>query len=94
MLKNKGLSRFINGDYAWAMQEAMMIAYANPNYTLAKLEVALKNEKAAFLNTIEHFSINTGSLYQSKHSRHFDWQDDRGSATPISIYHLWKTRPT
>ena len=32
---NKGISRFIEGDYGWAMQEGMMLAYARHGYTLA-----------------------------------------------------------
>src|SRR5262249_47631890 len=31
---DKGLSRFIDGEYAWAMQEGMMIAYAVTGYQL------------------------------------------------------------
>ena len=31
-----GLCRFVNGDYAWAMEEAMMLAYARDGRTIAK----------------------------------------------------------
>ena len=89
----KGLKRFVNGDYAWAMQEGMMLAYVHPNYKLSKLEIELKSYKTGFLNTINHLFVNEEDLYKSKHSRHFEWIENRGSATPINIYHLWKTRP-
>ena len=31
---NSGISRFIDGDYAWAMQEAMMLGYVRHGYTI------------------------------------------------------------
>lgn len=30
----KGLKRFVDGDYAWAMQDAMMVGYVSIPYTL------------------------------------------------------------
>ena len=31
---NKGISRFVDGDYGWAMQEGMMLGYVRHGYTL------------------------------------------------------------
>ena len=33
----KGLYRFVNGDYAWAMQEALMVGDVHSNYTFGRL---------------------------------------------------------
>src|ERR1035441_3170555 len=39
---DKGIIRFVRGDYAWAMQSAMMIGYARAGYTIIpKLSDAL-----------------------------------------------------
>jgi len=35
-----GLIRFVRGDYAWAMQEAMMLAYARNDRTIERFSVA------------------------------------------------------
>src|SRR5260370_10604213 len=45
---NDGILRFVNGDYAWALSEALMIGYASPGYTLPnKLTDALAERKIA-----------------------------------------------
>src|SRR6185369_4391316 len=38
-----GLIRFVNGDYAWAMQNALMVGYVNGNYSFDKLAAVLGN---------------------------------------------------
>ncbi len=89
----KGLIRFINGDYAWAMQEGMMIAYSCQNYPLAKLEIELKSNKQKYLNTLNYSTLSDNTISQSKHKRIFDWPEKRGTACPINVYHLWKFKP-
>jgi hypothetical protein len=88
-----GLNRFVNGDYAWAMQDALMVGYAHPSYNQKKLATEFNSSKTFFLNIIAHSQIEANRLCESKHSRYFDWLDNRGKACPIKIYHLWKECP-
>ncbi len=41
----KGLTRFIVGDYAWAMQDALMVGYVAPNYSFKHLSTTLDDQK-------------------------------------------------
>lgn len=85
----KGLRRFVDGDYAWAMQDAMMIGYASTPYTLNKLSTTLSNKKndAAFKMIDEEH--RDGEHYSSTHNRDFFWLQNSGVACPIKILHLW-----
>ena len=86
----KGLLRFINGDYAWAMQDALMIGYVAEPYSLDKLASELENSKRnAFLKTINHAAPLEEGLYRSKHGRTFKWFGNHGKACPIEVSHLW-----
>lgn len=95
---DSGLVRFVQGDYAWAMQEGMMLAYARDGRTIAgHLIPAMEEEKRmACLATVElprarrtpkepHAEL----IYTSKHRREFAWPDNKGNASDITIYHLW-----
>lgn len=89
----QGLVRFVNGDYAWAMQQAMMLGYAREPYIFSKLKQELDNEKGKIpLNTQTHELIAGGKLYKSTHKRQFPWPDARGEASPIDVYHQWLPR--
>lgn len=87
---NKGLLRFVNGDYAWAMQDALMIGYVTGHYPFNKLASVLDdgNNNAA-LKTAGHSSIDEYAIYRSNHKREFEWPESRGTACPISISHIW-----
>ena len=41
----KGLMRFVDGDYAWAMQDAMMVGYTKEPYSLKSSLLFLKTAK-------------------------------------------------
>jgi hypothetical protein len=87
---NKGLIRFINGDYAWALQDALMVGYIKGQYSFKKLASVLDDDKkSATLKTTNHFEIDEYAIYRSNHKREFDWPENRGHACPISISHLW-----
>lgn len=92
---DKGIVRFIRGDYAWAMQQAMMLGYVRNDFTIPRnLQPILKNR-------LRHVQLGQptplelvcnsgeGELYVSSHIRSFDWPDDRGSATKIQLFHSW-----
>ena len=85
----KGLKRFIIGDYAWAMQDALMIGYTIGPYSFEHLSSVLGAQKSAELNTIEHFRIEELGVYRSNHVRRFEWLENRGNASDISLTHLW-----
>lgn len=95
-----GLLRFVDGRYAWAMQEGLMLAYVRDGRTIAgHLVPAMRKASQAGLRTVEP-PTTTGmpgagalpdaeALHRSRHRRGFPWPDGKGQATDITIYHLW-----
>lgn len=95
-----GLIRFVRGDYAWAMQEGMMLAFARNRRTIANHLIPAMAESARMksLHTLElpisatSTTAATGTaeaVHISRHRRPFPWLDGKGRATDITIYHLW-----
>lgn len=96
-----GLIRFVRGDYAWAMQEAMMLAYARDGRTIAGHLIPAMNEAArktslatirapeGCLATAAAACPEAEAVHISEHRRGFPWPDGKGPATNISVYHLW-----
>ncbi len=96
-----GLIRFVRGDYAWAMQEGMMLAYARNRRTIAEHLIPSMEETARmnFLHTLELPAAATSTaaaatdtaeaIHISRHKRPFPWLHGKGQATDITIYHLW-----
>lgn len=96
-----GLIRFVRGDYAWAMQEAMMLAYARDGRTIArhlipamtkaarKTSLATIQVAEACLATAAAACAEAEALHVSQHRRDFQWPHGKGPATNISVYHLW-----
>ena len=89
----KGLVRFVNGDYAWTMQDALMVGYTKTPYSLKKLASVLEGDKkSAPLWTTDHFVVDKHAIYRSDHKRGFEWPESRGQACGISVAHLWLPR--
>jgi hypothetical protein len=98
---DKGLSRFVEGDYAWAMGEAMMIGYARAGRTIPKhlVPAMQKPDRFEALKTTElpkpvEVSEAVGTeraetLHASRHRRGFPWPYDKGPASEIVMYHSW-----
>lgn len=99
---NQGMQRFVNGDYAWAMQEALMIAFSRHGRTVDQhlLPAMRKRESIKKLRTLKmpsHIAeseLNTSTkkattLHYSQHHRNFTWRENKGNATPITLYHSW-----
>ena len=85
-----GLIRFVNGDYAWAMQNALMIGYVKKPYSFEKLASALDSDNANVdLKTINHSFTSELAIYCSNHKREFEWPEDCGPACQVEISHLW-----
>jgi hypothetical protein len=96
---NLGLSRFINGDYAWAMQEGMMLAYTRQEHTLSAslcsvmahdplyTALGLPSELALVPNCQSYTYAEL--LHVTCHQRAFYWPDGKGPAGLIRIFHSW-----
>lgn len=96
-----GLIRFVSGDYAWAMQEAMMLAYARDGRTiLGHLIPAMTDtDRMTSLETIQppeacretaaSACSEAEAVHISVHRRNFTWPHENGAATDITVYHLW-----
>ncbi|MDO9452249.1 MAG: hypothetical protein Q7J29_05255 [Stagnimonas sp.] len=96
-----GLIRFVRGDYAWAMQEAMMLAYSRDARTIAGHLVSAMSEATRIdsLDTIQLPEVclmpaaaacpEAEAVHISLHRRTFRWLDGKGPATDIAVYHLW-----
>lgn len=86
----KGLERFIIGDYAWAMQDALMVGYVKGQNSFTNLASVLDHAKTgSALKTTNHGRVNKGAIYRSTHKREFTWTEGRGDACHISVSHLW-----
>lgn len=85
-----GLARFVTGDYAWAMQDALMVGYVKGQYSFKQLATVLDDKKRSVnLKTITHSYINEHSIYRSAHKRVFTWPEGHGAACQISVSHIW-----
>jgi hypothetical protein len=94
-----GLIRFVRGDYAWAMQEGMMLAFARNGRTIAKHLIPAMAEATRMmaLHTLSlPAATNVGmatpaaeAVHISFHKRPFSWIHGKGPAADITIYHLW-----
>ncbi len=96
-----GLSRFVDGDYAWAMEQGLMLGYARHQRTIAGHLIPAMQlpERLDRLETVElprpiaHSGAaaraDAEALHISRHRRGFHWIDDKGPATDIFIYHSW-----
>jgi len=96
---DSGIIRFINGDYAWAMQEGMMVAYVRGGRTI-------HNDLAPVLASIgRHAGLGSPSvpapvggsrsvadaeaLQETLHERSFTWPTGHGNACAIRLFHSW-----
>ena len=95
-----GVVRFVKGDYAWAMQEGMMIAYARDQRTITDhlIPAMIEEKRLSSLATVQppevlaaHRGENATAerIHVSVHRRDFAWPDEKGPATNITLYHLW-----
>ncbi|MBM3838333.1 MAG: hypothetical protein FJ398_10270 [Verrucomicrobia bacterium] len=98
---DKGLIRFVRGDYAWAMQSAMMIGYAREGYSLIpKLSEALASHRKEPIPTSfgpESCPRTRATPFAeptaiSKHQRTFSYIENNLPAGVVVIRHLWLKR--
>ena len=98
---DEGLIRFVEGSYAWAMEEGLMIGYARHGRTIAgnlipdmqvpRRHAALKTTKLATAVNARGAAATTQAeaLHVSHHRRGFNWIAGKGAATGILVYHSW-----
>lgn len=97
---DKGIIRFVRGDYAWAMPNALMVGYVTEKYTLSqKLVTALKKRRAtiptlAFPKPCVHSPATKWSepTHISEHERTFQYVETDQPASSIVLRHLWMRR--
>ncbi|QEG32265.1 hypothetical protein GobsT_71180 [Gemmata obscuriglobus] len=94
---DKGLLRFVNGHYAWALPQALMIGYADPTYAISKkLKAAFNKRKATIKatgNPIACPDCNSTDLsqvtYITVHDRGFIYPLTSTIAPAITVRHVW-----
>lgn len=93
---DQGIMRFINGEYAWAMQDGLMVAYVRGNRTISSaLSPALAaRDRHARLGSPALpaivFTEEGTPLHRTEHARNFLWTSGQ-RACSISLYHSWHT---
>ena len=97
---NKGIIRFVRGEYAWAMTSALMIGYVRDGYSISpKLTKALKKRE----KEVPTFALpcpcqrskpgkNNEVVHISKHSRTFNYIETGQQSPAITLRHLWLRR--
>lgn len=95
---DEGLIRFVEGTYAWAMQEALMVGYVRGQRTIGKHlskaiaeRTSLKTTQAPVPVFVEDApaETETDALHASVHLRGFPWCGGKGPSGPITVYHSW-----
>lgn len=96
----KGIRRFVDGEYAWGNREALMIGYVRDG---SSIDTSLKDSlsKAMELHPdrylVEAFPVpvesDSSDLAHTRHGRGFVYGGQRppNSPGPISLWHLWLT---
>ena len=95
-----GIARFVDGDYAWAMEQGLMVGYVRGRTIAAhllpailevsrKARLGLVQEPEPMHNPGAEASAEAEALHLSRHRRNFRWPDGKGAATEITLYHSW-----
>jgi hypothetical protein len=96
---SEGLRRFVEGQYAWANREGLMLGYVRDGSTISKHLLRslsrTEGEPSDPFATLElptskpNFRVPT---YASKHERRFRYLDG-GVPGSITVFHLWLASP-
>lgn len=88
---DKGIARFIDGEYAWYAQEAFMLAYVRDGATIATgLIPHLKKSKKIVPDPFlteqipQADGLSVHNMAKSRHGRRFPHNPG-----PIAVWHLW-----
>ncbi len=96
----KGITRFLKGEYAWAMTQALMVGYASAGFELSTtLKEALKHGEAEFhvesqLRECQRTerTLFSHDVHISRHRRGFPYPETGVTAPSITLRHLWLKR--
>ena len=90
----KGIRRFVDGTYAWAVSSALMLGYARDNYTPGnQLKVHLANDGASYA-LVDRLRLRPGvanagpQFYLSVHERKISGMP-LGPEGRITLHHVW-----
>lgn len=99
----EGIKRFVRGDYAWAMQEALMLGYVfgEADITLWLKRTAEPRFKLHGTGHVEACANGSGAessqyclpVHVTHHLRTFPYEATNQIAPPITVRHLWLIRP-
>lgn len=97
---DKGLMRFVRGDYAWAMETALMVGYVREGYALIPELTAVFATKRKAIPTSSGpqtcartpATVFAESVAISTHPRTFSYVENKQPAGTIAIRHLWLKR--
>ena len=97
---DKGISRFVSGQYAWGMTQGMMVGYASLGYEMPrKLQGALRTRRKALRYKGELRACPDGSpagylqhVHTSVHRRSFTYLVGGCKAPEIELRHVWLNR--
>lgn len=92
-----GVERFVIGDYAWAMHEAMLIGYVRDGFSIHPHLAKSLADPPRYMSLGEPTvpapvpCVYDGvePLYQTRHHRRFKWKENGLAATSITLYHSW-----
>jgi len=90
-----GVRRFVDGEYAWAMTCAMMLAYVGSSVTVAAHLLPLLNKKKKRLGTKLLPTIRVDDVkskppvFVSTHGRKWTFPNGQPNPGPIELGHLW-----
>lgn len=89
-----GMARFVRGDYAWAMQDGVMIAYRKrPLRALSTLDAPMKSDTTLLVTPENNEHLIQAGLpipagAKSSHYRQWHYKDGSVPGT-IRLWHLW-----
>ena len=97
---DKGIIRFVHGEYAWAMTSALMIGYVRNGYSISSKLVRALEEREIEVPTIalpcpcqrSKPGKNNEVVHVSQHSRTFKYVETGQQAPAITLRHLWLRR--
>lgn len=87
----EGIQRFIEGDYAWAMPHAMMVAYVKDTGMSVDDVVAFLSKVGSryAVTEIELSRLSTEPTLRSVHSRSWQYLASPNPPGPIELIHVW-----
>ena len=89
----EGIQRFVEGDYAWAMPHAMMVAYVrDTSASLDDVVAFLSKDGSRYAVTeveLSSLSAEPTPMLRSVHSRSWQYLASPNSPGPIALVHVW-----